>query len=82
MAWEVVEADDDWKGLTTNDIAQLIYNKISAGVSKKTEIPGLRPFRELIQNADDAKSTCMSFRFDRDMLLVHNDGFTMEEEFL
>ena len=82
MAWAVEEADDDWQGATSNDIAQLIYGKIAAGVSTKVEVPGLRPFRELLQNADDAKSTCLSFRFDSDKLIVHNDGFTMEEEFL
>ena len=79
MEWERV---DDLDITTSSDIPNQIYEKISSGVDVSIEKPGLRPFREILQNSDDARATSLTFRFDKDRLYVHNDGWTIEQEFV
>ena len=79
---EVVRGDDIEDATTGMDIPTMILNKISSGVDRDIEKPGLRPFRELLQNSDDARATSMTLRFDKDRLYLHNDGWTIEEEFV
>jgi len=67
---------------TGTDLPNMILEKIGSGVDVDIEKPGLRPFRELLQNSDDAKSTTMTIRFDKDRMYLHNDGFTVDEEFV
>ena len=78
---EVVRGDDI-NVKTGIDIPSMILDKISTGVDKSIETPGLRPFRELLQNSDDARASSMTIRFDKDRMYLHNDGWTIEEEFV
>ena len=59
-----------------------IINKIKSGDDADIENCGLRPIRELLQNADDAGATQLVFRFDKDRLWVQNNGLTMEDRYL
>ncbi len=67
---------------TGMSIPKFIYEKIGKAVDTDIESRGLRPFRELMQNCDDARATTMTLRFDKDRLYVHNDGFTIENRFV
>jgi len=67
---------------TDINIPKTIYKKIGEAVDLDIEGLGVRPFRELLQNADDARATTLTMRFDKDMLLVHNDGYTIEHRFV
>ncbi len=78
----IAERGEDIDVSTTTDVPRTILNKITSGVDPSIEKPGLRPFRELLQNSDDAQATTMTLRFDKDRLILHNDGFTIERKFV
>ena len=70
------------KRRTSIDYRNQIIEKIKSGDDADIENCGLRPFRELLQNADDAAASFMSVRFDSDRLWVYNNGMSMKEDFL
>ena len=49
-----VKKGDDIRIRTGFDLPNFIFDKIAKGVDEAIEKPGLRPFRELLQNSDDA----------------------------
>ena len=53
-----------------------ILTKIKAG-SDSGENIALRPLRELIQNADDARSDRIAIRISGDSMVFSNDGLTL-----
>lgn len=61
------------------DIEGEILGVIDAGAGS-TENIGLRPLRELIQNADDAQSDRIAIRFDSDAMTFWNDGLTLTRD--
>ena len=59
-----------------------IMEKIKSGDDADVENSGRRPIRELLQNSDDAESSLLVLRFDKDRLWLYNDGFSMQEKYL
>jgi len=59
-----------------------IMEKIKSGDDADVENSGRRPIRELLQNSDDAESSFLVLRFDKDRLWLYNDGFSMQEKYL
>ena len=80
---EYIPEDEDNKSYVNQmEYISAIINKIKSGDDADIENCGLRPIRELLQNADDAGATQLVFRFDKDRLWVQNNGLTMEDRYL
>jgi len=61
------------------DIEGTVLDIMRAGEGS-SEDPGLRPLRELIQNADDVRSDRVAIRIDSKQLTFWNDGLTLTKD--
>ncbi|SVE40118.1 uncharacterized protein METZ01_LOCUS492972, partial [marine metagenome] len=61
------------------DIEGTVLDIMRAGEGS-SEDPGLRPLRELIQNADDVRSDRVAIRIDSKQLTFWNDGKTLTKD--
>jgi len=77
-----IDDEDDVDIETSIEYINQIIEKIKSGDDADVENCGLRPIRELLQNADDAQATFMVFRFDKDRLWVYNNGASMKMDYL
>lgn len=77
-------ADNDFSEFITEgeldvDIEGTVLDIMRAGEGS-SEDPGLRPLRELIQNADDVRSDRVAIRIDSKQLTFWNDGMTLTKD--